>query len=344
MIETMTQAMTPVASQVTIRQKERHHKNRHHKKRKLRIATRQSRLALWQANDVKRRIESTHQGVGCEIVGMTTEGDRNKHSPLPELGGKGVFVKELEQALLDGSADIAVHSMKDVPGNLPDGLTICAICERADPRDALVCSASLADTNRVLQDFSPGAVIGSSSLRRRLQLGRSFPQLAFEDSRGNVETRLRKLDDGQYHAVVLAVAGLERLQLGHRITQKIPIAVCLPAAGQGAVGIESRLDDDEINPLMQAINHDETWCCVSSERRVTASLGATCTLPVAAYAQIESGAITIAAFVADIRGTRVITESVSGDLREASALSGQLGQRLLDQGAAELIADPAYSR
>ncbi len=300
----------------------------------IRIATRQSRLALWQAEHVKGLIESRHDDVCCEIVGMMTEGDRQADEKSAKGIGKGVFVKALELALLDGSVDLAVHSMKDVPGELPDGLMIAAICARADPRDALVSNKF--DSMEALPQ---GALVGSSSLRRCLQIGRCFPQLRFADLRGNVETRLRKLDEGQYDALVLAVAGLERLQLAHRISQKIPTQVSLPAAGQGAVGVESRVDDAAINSLLGAIAHSETQLCVSSERLVTQTLGATCNLPVAVFASIDSEEISISSFVADIRGERVITDTIRGQSNTAPELSRTLGKRLIEQGARELIAD-----
>ena len=300
--------------------------------KKLRIATRESALALWQANHVKALLEKRHAGLACDIVGMTTEGDRNKVSPLSQMGGKGVFVKELEMALLAGDADIAVHSMKDVPAELPSGLGITAICERASPLDAFV-----ANRYASLDRLPEGAVVGSSSLRRVLQIGATYPHLDFQELRGNVDTRLRKLDEQQYDAIILAVAGLTRLGLMERITDEIAPEVCLPAAGQGAVGIESRLDDSETLDLLAGINDDSTWTEVNAERRVTMALGATCNLPIAVYAQAAGGELMLRAFVADSTGDHTIREAITGTLATSDDLAAQLGERLLRLGAAKLI-------
>lgn len=205
----------------------------------IRLATRKSPLALWQANDVADQIRASFPEVQVEIVGLSTEGDRNRVAALSEIGGKGVFVKELEIALQTGDADFAVHSTKDVPAELPDGLALVALCQRGDPRDAFV-----ANDYGGLADLPPGAKIGSSSLRRCLQLAKAYPQLVFENLRGNVETRLKRLDNGDFQGIILASAGLARLGLGHRITENIPTDICLPSAGQGAVGLEARADRD----------------------------------------------------------------------------------------------------
>lgn len=299
----------------------------------IRIATRESALALWQANHVKALLEANHDGLVCDIVGMTTEGDRNKISPLSQIGGKGVFVKELETALLDGSVDIAVHSMKDVPGELPEGLEITAICERASPRDAFVSNhySSLADLPK-------GASIGSSSLRRVLQIKAAFPHLSFGELRGNVGTRLRKLDEEQHDAIILAVAGLTRLGLEERIADEIATDVSIPAAGQGAVGVESRASDIRVLELLAAIDHRPTSICVRAERRVTLSLGATCNLPVAVFAEIQGDAIHLSSFISDTQGNEVIRERLSGPLSTSDDLAAQLGDVLLARGAAALIA------
>lgn len=300
--------------------------------KKIRIATRESALALWQANHIRRLLESSHEGLECEVVGMTTEGDRNKVSPLSQMGGKGVFVKELETALFDGSVDIAVHSMKDVPGELPSGLEIAAMAERADPRDAFVSNNFTS-----LSDLPEGARVGSSSLRRVLQLKAAFPGLEFLELRGNVDTRLRKLDEGQYDAIILAVAGLERLGLADRVTAAIAADVSIPAAGQGAVGVECRSDDNETKSLLDTINHEATWQCVDAERRVTKMLGATCNLPIAAYAEIRDSRFLLSGYVSDIAGDQVIRKTREGSVDEATQLAESLGQDLLDQGAAALI-------
>ncbi len=299
----------------------------------IRIATRESALALWQANHVKGLLESTHEGLTCEIVGMTTEGDRNKVSPLSQMVGKGVFVKELEVALLEERVDIAVHSMKDVPGELPAGLAITAICERASPRDAFV-----SNHYETLAHLPEGASVGSSSLRRVLQIKAAYPHLKFEELRGNVDTRLRKLDEGQHAAIILAVAGLTRLGLKARIRSEIDASVSIPAAGQGAVGIESRVDDVTTNRLLAAINHEPTALCVGAERRVTLALGATCNLPIAAFAELKDGIVSLSSYVSDKTGNHVIREGLSGKATESLALADKLGTRLLAQGAGELIA------
>ncbi|MBL6689795.1 MAG: hydroxymethylbilane synthase [Pseudomonadales bacterium] len=298
----------------------------------IRIATRESALALWQANHVKALLESAHADVTCEIVGMTTEGDRNKVSPLSQMGGKGVFVKELETALLDGSVDIAVHSMKDVPGELPGGLEIAAMVERADPRDAFVSNDFTG-----LAELPDGARVGSSSLRRVLQLKAAFPGLQFLELRGNVDTRLRKLDEGQYEAIILAVAGLTRLGLAERVADAISTDISIPAAGQGAVGIECRSDDRVTRALLDAINHKATWQCVGAEREVTLMLGATCNLPIAVFAEIVDSTLAITGYVSDISGVQVVRESLQGPAANAKHLARELGTRLLEQGAAELI-------
>jgi len=277
-------------------------------------------------------MESAHDDLTCEIVGMTTEGDRNKVSPLSQMGGKGVFVKELETALLDGSVDIAVHSMKDVPGELPEGLEIAAMAERADPRDAFV-----SNDFGGLSDLPDGARVGSSSLRRVLQLKAAFPGLQFLELRGNVDTRLRKLDEGQYEAIILAVAGLSRLGLSERVADAISTDVSIPAAGQGAVGIECRSDDGDTKNLLAAINHEITWQCVSAEREVTLMLGATCNLPIAVFAEILGSDLVVTGYVSDTSGEQVVRQSLQGPVKGAQLLARELGERLLEQGAGELI-------
>ena len=296
------------------------------------IATRESRLALRQANHVKALLETNHDRLQCEIVGLTTQGDRDKSSPLSQMGGKGVFVKELEIALLEGRADIAVHSMKDVPTEMPDGLAIVGICERANPRDAFV-----ANHYHSLDDLPDGAVVGSSSLRRILQIRAVYPHLIFRELRGNVETRLRKLDEGHYDAIILAVAGLTRLGFTDRIVAEIKPEVCLPAAGQGAIGIEARIGDNEIRSIVSAINHEPSWIQVCAERRVTACLGASCDLPIAVFAELADSLITLRAFVADPLGRHVIQQSISGQVAEYENLAAQLGDLLLELGAADRI-------
>jgi len=303
----------------------------------LRIATRQSALALWQANHIKHLLESSHQSLRCEIIGMTTQGDRDKTSPLSQMGGKGVFVKELETALLDGSVDIAVHSMKDVPGELPGGLHIAAVARRASPKDALV-----SNSYQSLADLPLLARVGSSSLRRVLQVQKAYPNLRFMELRGNVDTRLRKLDEDEYDAIILAVAGLSRLGLENRITEEIATDVCVPAAGQGAVGVECRSDDADTMDLLAVINDQASAICVTAERRVTQLLGATCNLPIAVFAEISGGQISIISFVSDTTGTEVIRETSSGPVPSSIALAEELGQKLLAKGAAKMIKEDSH--
>lgn len=295
----------------------------------IRLATRESALAMWQANFVKSALEAAHPGLVVQIVGMTTQGDRDKQSPLTQLGGKGVFVKELEVALLEGRADIAVHSMKDVPSVFPDGLGIAAICEREDPRDAFVSNSAAS-----FSALPVGAKLGSSSLRRRLQLKEKRPDIDYLDVRGNVETRLRKLDDGEYDAIILAVAGLKRLGLSHRITDPIDPVTSIPAAGQGAVGIEARLDDEHTLALLSSINHADTFACVSCERAVSIGLGASCELPIAAFAQLSEGRISLQTYVGiQDRHLRVQGQS---ERAEAISMANDVTQQLIDQGADQL--------
>ena len=300
--------------------------------KKLRIATRQSALALWQANHIKNLLESAHAELQCEIIGMTTLGDRNKSSPLSQMGGKGVFVKELETALLNCSADIAVHSMKDVPGELPEGLAITSIVERASALDAFVSNRfdSLADLPR-------GSRVGSSSLRRVRQLQLAHPGLEFIELRGNVDTRLRKLDEGEYDAVILAVAGLTRLGLSNRVSEAIATDICIPAAGQGAVGIESRSSDPSVTGLVESIHHPLTRICVTAERKVTQMLGATCNLPVAVYAEAKTGELLLDSFISDLDGNVIIKEQVAGSIDDSAFLAEKLGNNLLARGALKLM-------
>ena len=298
----------------------------------IRLATRESALAMWQANYVKDELEAAHAGLEVEIVGMTTLGDRNKHSPLSKIGGKGVFVKELEVALLENRVDIAVHSMKDVPAELPEGLQITSICKREDPRDAFV-SVNF----KSLDELPPGARIGSSSLRRRIQLQQKYPQYQFIELRGNVDTRLRKLEEGEYEGIILACAGLKRLGLEDRITQGIDTTISIPSAGQGAVGIESRVDDNRVNDLLAAINHDKTWRCVTSERLISAGLGATCNMPIAAFVELESGDVSISTFVSDVAGESILKVDKQGLEAESYELAKNVTSELMALGAAEII-------
>jgi hydroxymethylbilane synthase len=298
----------------------------------LRIATRQSKLALWQAHYIRDALLAQHNDLKVEIVGFTTEGDRNQHSPLSQIGGKGLFVKELEQALMAGNADIAVHSMKDVPGELPEDLTIAVIGKREDPRDALITRSGLG-----LADLPKGSRIGSSSLRRRYQIRQQFPEMSYLDLRGNVDTRLRKLESGDYEAIILAASGLRRLGLEQVITETIQHDQCLPAAGQGALGIECRKNDTETQQRIAFLNDEDTWQCVSSERLVTVSLGATCNLPVAAFASIEGDDVLLQAFVSDLDGERVLRKSAHAPRGRWSTLAQDVAAQLISDGADDMI-------
>lgn len=299
----------------------------------LRIATRASALAMWQANHVKALLQQAHPGLTVEIDSMSTAGDRNKASPLSQMGGKGVFVKELEVALLEGRADIAVHSMKDVPSLLPPGLALVAMCEREDPRDALVSNHF--DS---LAALPAGAKVGSSSLRRRLQLKQARPDLKYLELRGNVDTRLRKLDDGEFDAIILATAGLKRLGLADRVRQAIAPTISLPSAGQGAVGVECREDATAVQALLAAINHPDSHFTVTCERRISAGLGASCNLPIATFAQLDGSMITIDAYVSDGAGEAPLRVSRTGPRSEGLALAEEVTQALIDEGALALIA------
>lgn len=301
---------------------------------KIRIATRESALALWQAEFVKKLLRSHSPDLQVEIVGITTRGDKILDRPLSKVGGKGLFVKELETALLERTADIAVHSMKDVPMVLPDGMSIATICERADPRDAFV-----SNDYRNLEELPSGAKLGTSSVRRKSQISALRPDLHYVDLRGNVGTRLRKLDEGHYDAILLAVAGLERLELADRITYKLPVETSIPAAGQGAVGIECRSDDQATLSMLQRLNHEPTFICVSAERAMSRSLNANCEAPVAAYARLVGKDLNLVGLVASLDGGQILTDKITGDASQPEQLGIQLADKLIAQGALELIGD-----
>ncbi len=298
------------------------------------IATRESALALWQAEHVRALLIRAHPGLQVSLLGMTTEGDRKLGSSLAKIGGKGLFVKELEDALLDGRADIAVHSMKDVPVNLPPGFLIAAIGEREDPRDALV-----SQRYRSLTELPAGAVVGTSSLRRESQLRERFPALRIEPLRGNVQTRLRKLDEGHYDAIILAAAGLQRLGLGDRIRARLSPEDSLPAVGQGAIGIECRADRADLIDLLQALNHPDTAWCVRAERALSRRLGGSCTVPLGGFAQIADDHVTLRGLVASPDGTRVVRAVANAPYLDGAA--DALGQAVADQlagaGALEIL-------
>lgn len=298
------------------------------------IATRESALALWQAEHIRARLQALHPGLVVELLGMTTEGDRKLGSSLAKIGGKGLFVKELEDALLEGRADIAVHSMKDVPVNLPEGFRIAAIGEREDPRDAFV-------SNRFkgLSELAAGAIVGTSSLRRESQIRARFPHLRVEPLRGNVQTRLRKLDEGQFDAVILAAAGLKRLGLGARIAGLLTPEESLPAVGQGAIGIETCADRDDLLPLLAPLDHDDTAWCVRAERAMSRELGGSCTVPLGGFATISDGRATMRGFVSSPDGGR-IARAMRETTRAADgseALGREVADRLAADGAREIL-------
>ncbi len=302
--------------------------------RTLKIATRKSPLALWQANFVKDRLEVLHPDLQVELVPMSTQGDKILDTPLAKVGGKGLFVKELETAMLEGRADIAVHSMKDVPVEFPDGLGLHTICEREDPRDAFVSN----HFNQI-DELPQGAVVGTSSLRRQCQLRAARPDLVIRDLRGNVNTRLAKLDAGEYDAIILAAAGLKRLEMAHRIAAFIEPEQSLPANGQGAVGIECRLDDHELHTLLAPLEHPETRIRVLTERAMNRALQGGCQVPIGAYALVQGEEVWLRGLVGSPDGARVIRDEIRGPLAEGEALGHTLAQRLLAAGADVILAE-----
>ena len=299
----------------------------------LRIATRKSQLALWQAEHVATLLRAAHPGLQIELVPLLTQGDRIQDRSLAAIGGKGLFIKELEVAIEDLRADIAVHSMKDVPADLPHGLTIGAVLERADPRDALLTTSGIAR----LEDLPRGAIVGTSSLRRQAQLYALRPDLRIESLRGNVDTRVRKLDAGGMDAIVLACAGLDRLGLESRITARLDPKICLPAATQGVIGIEYRRSDVRTAGLLQALEDAATRKVMDAERAFAARLGGSCQSPIAAYAEIDADRITLRGLVAEPDGSRLLRDTSSGDLGNPAALGRQLAERMLAAGAGPLL-------
>lgn len=298
----------------------------------LRIATRNSPLALWQAEFVKSELEKHHQGLDVELIGFTTRGDVLLDSPLSKVGGKGLFVKELEVAMLNGEADIAVHSMKDVPMEFPQGLELAVICEREDPRDAFVSNQF-----STIGDLPEGAVLGTSSLRRQCQLGALRPDLKIKDLRGNVNTRLRKLDDGEYDGIVLAAAGLKRLGMEQRIADYIDTETSLPAGGQGAVGIECRSDDEYVKTLLQPLVHTDTTYRVIAERALNRRLEGGCQVPIASFAEIQGDLLLMKALVGSIDGKTILRSEGTDSHVNAEALGIRLAEHLLSQGAADIL-------
>lgn len=299
------------------------------------IGTRGSKLALRQAEWVKSRLEAAHPGLEIQMKIITTRGDRIGDLPLPKLGqqGKGIFIKELEEEMLAGLIDLAVHSLKDLPTELPEGLHIGAICEREEPRDALVARPGI----NSFRELPKGARVGTSSLRRKAQALALRPDLALEPARGNVDTRLRKLDEGLYDAIILAAAGLIRLGQADRATELLSPQIMLPAIGQGALAIETRRDDQAINSLVRALDHAETRLACQAERAFLAGLGGGCLVPIAALASIEGERLKLDGLVASPDGSKVVRGQKSGPMREAETIGKQLAEELLGRGAAELL-------
>ena len=301
--------------------------------RPLRIATRKSPLALWQAEHVAAALRAVHPGLAVELIGMSTQGDKILDTPLAKIGGKGLFVKELEQGLLEGRADIAVHSMKDVPVDLPDGLHIATVMAREDPRDALV-----SERVGAIGELAEGARVGTSSLRRQCQLAARRPDLEIVPLRGNVNTRLRKLDEGEFDAILLAAAGLKRLGFESRIRALLPVEESLPAIGQGAIGIECRAGDDATNALLAPLHDPDTASCVAAERAMNRRLHGGCQVPIAGHATLHNGYITLRGLVGEPDGSRVLRDEVRGAMAGATALGEALAGRLLYRGADAILA------
>ncbi|AWV85212.1 hydroxymethylbilane synthase [Acinetobacter radioresistens] len=298
----------------------------------LKIATRKSPLALWQAEHIRARLQELHPDLTVELVTFVTQGDKILDTPLAKIGGKGLFVKELEAALLDGRADLAVHSMKDVPMHLPAGLSLPVICEREDPCDAFV-------SNRFegFEQLPKGATVGTSSLRRKTQILKARPDLNILDLRGNVGTRLSKLDAGEYDAIILASAGLKRLGLSERIKHTLSPELSLPAVGQGALGLECRTDDQAILDLISPLQHEQTSICVRAERAFNSHLEGGCQVPIAAYATLENGQLQLEGRVGSVDGLILLSSQVSGQPEHAEQLGIELAENLLSQGAGELL-------
>ena len=297
------------------------------------IATRASRLALWQAEHVRDRLQSLYPGCEVVLLEMTTRGDQILDRSLSKVGGKGLFIKELETALLDGRADLAVHSLKDVPVDMQSPFLLSAILERDDPRDAFVSNEFAS-----LTDLPAGSVVGTSSLRREAQIRQQFPELVVQPLRGNLDTRLGKLDRGEYAAIILAAAGLRRLGLASRIRSFLDVEQSLPAAGQGALGIEILESRPEMHQWLAPLQHADTAACALAERAVSRVLGGSCQVPLAAFAQVQGDTIRIRALVGEPDGSRMLHAEVAGNVGHAEQLGEGVAQQLLDQGAQAILA------
>jgi len=299
----------------------------------LRIATRKSPLAMWQAEHVSAKLIAAHPGLIIELVGMSTQGDKILDTPLAKIGGKGLFVKELEVGMLQGDADIAVHSMKDVPVGFPEGLHLPIIMQREDPRDAFV-----SNTYKSLDDLPQGAILGTASLRRQSQISHKRPDLQIKSLRGNVNTRLRKLDDGEYDAIILASAGLKRLGFENRITDCLEPEQSLPAIGQGAIGIECRINDSRVEALIEVLKDQDTAICVSAERAMNQRLNGGCQVPIAGFAILESGQLRMRGLVGSVDGKEILRCEKTGEIADAAKIGVAIAEELLDMGAGRLLA------
>lgn len=302
-------------------------------KAKLTIGTRQSLLALWQSNYIAARLREQYPE--CEVVlkKIVTKGDRILDVPLAKIGGKGLFTKEIEQELIDGTVDLAVHSLKDMPTVLPEGLCLTAITSRANVGDAFV-----SNNYNSFDELPQGAVLGTSSLRRKAQLLAARPDLKIVDLRGNVDTRLRKLDEGHMDAIILAAAGLERLGYGERIKEVIPAKVCLPAVGQGALAIESRDNDAEVREMLDFLNDEATKQATDAERAFLGLLEGGCQVPIGVHADVENGEIKVEAIIAELDGKKILRDTIVGKAANAAELGRELGKKMLAEGGQEILA------
>ncbi|MDR4516933.1 MAG: hydroxymethylbilane synthase [Nitrosomonas sp.] len=297
------------------------------------IASRESLLAMWQAKFIRQQLTQLYPQTEISILGMTTQGDQILDKSLSKIGGKGLFIKELEQALEDGRADIAVHSMKDMPMIVPEGFVLAAITEREDPRDAFV-----SNQYKSLDELPEGSIVGTSSLRRESQLRAQLPHLEIKPLRGNVQTRLRKLDEGQYAAIILAAAGLKRLALSERITALLSPEKSLPAVGQGALGIECREDRADLVAMLQPLHHQETAYCVKSERAMSRVLGGSCQIPLGAFAEMTNHGLKLRGFVASPDGKQMVNNELIGKPEAGEDMGKEMAQNLIAQGADKILA------
>lgn len=300
--------------------------------KKIVIASRESLLAMWQAEHIQKILSELYPQTDISILGMTTRGDQILDQSLSKIGGKGLFIKELEQALEDGRADIAVHSMKDMPMNVPEGFELAVITEREDPHDAFV-----SNQYDSLSALPPGSIVGTSSLRRESQLRARFPHLKVQPLRGNVQTRLRKLDEDQYAAIILAAAGLKRLGLASRIKTVLDSEQSLPAVGQGALGIECRADRPDLFAMLQPLHHQTTAYCVEAERSMSRVLGGSCQVPLGAFGEISDDILRLRGFVAQPDGLKIVSDVVSGPPDQCVQLGQMLAEKLILQGADQIL-------